>query len=199
MWEPVDVRASGMDKEVDGYGSRCDCDCDCDCDCEHGGRYDLVRLRTPISFKENRQKTFDAQGKVFLVQRLAVARTRKTATDSSALKERTRQSMMVQNSTEDHNPAVILMPIFLAKPECVTEFEEAMLVLQAASRADEGCVDYTAYADREDRCRFVLYEKWTSSAALKSHNEQPHVRDFVAVVGDLLVQPFQVARLRSIG
>ena len=107
--------------------------------------------------------------------------------------------MMVQNSTQTHSPVVILMPVFLAKPECVAEFEQAMLVLQTASRADEGCVDYTVYGDLEDRNRFVLYEEWTSSEALKSHNEQPHVRDFVAVVGDLLVQPFQVARLRNIG
>ncbi|MBC7763203.1 MAG: antibiotic biosynthesis monooxygenase [Candidatus Saccharibacteria bacterium] len=107
--------------------------------------------------------------------------------------------MMVQNTTETDNPVVILMPVFLAKPECVAEFERAILVLQTASRADEGCIDYTVYADREDHNRFVLYERWTSSEALKSHNEQRHVRDFVAVVSDLLVQPFQVARLRSIG
>ena len=107
--------------------------------------------------------------------------------------------MMVQHSTETPNTEVVLMPVFLAKPECVAEFEQAMLVLQAASRADEGCVDYTVYADLEDHNRFVLYEKWTSSEALDSHNDQPHVRDFVAVVSDLLVQPFQVARLRSIG
>ena len=107
--------------------------------------------------------------------------------------------MMVHNDTETHDPTVILMPVFLVKPECVAEFEQAILVLQGASRADEGCVDYTVYADLEDHKRFVLYEKWTSSEALKSHNEQPHVRSFVAVVGDLLVQPFQVARLRSIG
>ena len=107
--------------------------------------------------------------------------------------------MMVQKSTETHNPTVILMPVFLTKPECVAEFEQAILVLQAASRADEGCIDYTVYADLEDHNRFVLYERWTSSEALKSHNEQPHVRDFVSVVSDLLTQPFQVARLRSIG
>ena len=107
--------------------------------------------------------------------------------------------MMVQHSTETPNTEVVLMPVFLAKPECLAEFEQAMLVLQAASRADEGCVEYTVYADLEDHNRFVLYERWTSSETLKSHNEQRHVRDFVAVVSDLLVQPFQVARLRSIG
>ena len=130
---------------------------------------------------------------------MAVATTQKTATDGSTHTERTRQPMMVQSSTETHNPVVVLMPVFLAKPECVAEFEQAMLALQAASRADDGCVDYTVYADLEDRNRFVLYEKWTSSEALKSHNQQPHVRDFVAVVGDLLVQPFHVTRLRTIG
>ena len=107
--------------------------------------------------------------------------------------------MMVQHSTETPNTEVVLMPVFLAKPKCVAEFEQAMLVLQAASQTDEGCVDYTVYADLEDHNRFVLYERWTSSETLKSHNEQRHVRDFVAVVSDLLVQPFQVARLRSIG
>ena len=125
--------------------------------------------------------------------------SQKTATDGSTHKERTRHLMMAQNSTETHNPAVVLMPVFLTKPERIAEFEQAIMLLQSASRADEGCVDYTVYVDLEDRNRFVLYEKWTSGEALRAHNEQPHVRDFVGVVDDMLVQPFLVARLRDLG
>ena len=106
--------------------------------------------------------------------------------------------MMVQHSPENPDPTVVLMPVFLAKPEHVTEFEQAISVLQAASRADEGCVDYTVYADLDHNNRFVLYEKWTTSDALEAHNQQPHVRDFVATVSDLLVEPFHVAWLRNI-
>lgn len=189
----IDVQTGGMNEQVDWRGARCHRDC------EHGGRYDRVRSRTPASFTEKRQKTFQDQEKVSLSWPSIGATTLRTATAGSTDEEWMRQPTMAQHSTETPHTEVVLMPVFVAKPECVAEFEQAMLVLQAASRADEGCIDYTAYADLDDRNRFVLYEKWTTGEALRAHNEQPHVRDFVAVVDHLLVQPFQVSRLHSIG
>lgn len=106
--------------------------------------------------------------------------------------------MIDQGSSEVNNPVVVLMPVFVAKPDRVAELHRALLVLQTASRADEGCLDYTVFADLDDQTRFVLYEEWTSSAALATHNEQSHVLDFVASADELLAHPFQVARLRSI-
>jgi quinol monooxygenase YgiN len=91
-----------------------------------------------------------------------------------------------------------LLPVFVAKPEHSTELLEQLKVLQRASRADPGCIAYRVFRDMDQADRFVLVEEWSDHAALEAHNAQPHVVRFVAAVGDLLVEPFEVRRLAPV-
>jgi quinol monooxygenase YgiN len=88
-----------------------------------------------------------------------------------------------------------LLPVFVAKPERSAELLERLVALELVSRADPGCIAYRVFRDEDRADRFVLVEEWSDRAALEAHNAQPHVRQFVAAVGDLLAEPFGVTRL----
>jgi len=90
------------------------------------------------------------------------------------------------------------MPIFIAKPGHATALKNALFRLQTASRTDEGCVDYSVFADLNDVNRFVLHEEWVDQEALDAHNLQAHVSDFLAQAEGLLAEPFVVTWMRAI-
>lgn len=106
--------------------------------------------------------------------------------------------MKDQGLTEPHDETVILMPVFVGKPEFAADLERALGVLQAASRADAGCVTYAVMADLDDPSTFILYEEWTNQETLIRHNQEQHVIDFVALADHLLAEPFRVQRLRNV-
>ncbi|MGI3169948.1 putative quinol monooxygenase [Pseudooceanicola sp. C21-150M6] len=52
--------------------------------------------------------------------------------------------------------------------------------VQAATRAEEGCVFYDFYTCTDDTDRLVFVEGWADKAAHEFHMEQPHTKDFIA-------------------
>jgi quinol monooxygenase YgiN len=107
---------------------------------------------------------------------------------------------MTLQSSEFLSPTtVVLMPIFIAKPGRGADLERVLMSLQAASRADNGCLDYSVYADVNDENKFVMHEEWTDQEVLNAHNLTAHVTDFVAQTADLLSEPFTVTHMRAIG
>ena len=61
---------------------------------------------------------------------------------------------------------------------------EHFAVCAAASRAEEGCLDYVASADPGDPARLVVFERWDSEEHLAAHFQTPHVADFRAAVAE---------------
>lgn len=53
---------------------------------------------------------------------------------------------------------------------------EVLSQLAAASHEEEGCITYAVHVAKDDPCRFVLIERWTSQEALDEHLTLPHVR-----------------------
>jgi len=92
-----------------------------------------------------------------------------------------------QNTAE-----VWLMPVFIAKAGHETDLQEALSALQAESRKDPGCLEYTVFSDDQRPGTFVLIEGWARQEDLKAHNEEAHVKDFVTGVEPLLAVPFSV-------
>jgi quinol monooxygenase YgiN len=88
-----------------------------------------------------------------------------------------------------------LMPVFVAKTGRETELQEALHSLQTLSRQDPGCLEYTVFMDRQQPGTFVLFEGWASNEDLEAHNEENHVKEFVAAVEPLLAVPFSVTPL----
>jgi quinol monooxygenase YgiN len=89
---------------------------------------------------------------------------------------------------------VRLIPVFEAKPGSEHELERLLSELQTASRRDAGCVQYSVFRNEESPRTFVLYEEWTSIAALDAHNELQHVTDFLAAAEHLIARELRVYR-----
>ncbi|WP_455835923.1 putative quinol monooxygenase [Pseudarthrobacter siccitolerans] len=88
-----------------------------------------------------------------------------------------------------------LMPVFIARAGRETELQEALHSLQTLSRQDPGCLEYTVFSDGQQPGIFVLFEGWASNEDLEAHNEEDHVKEFVAAVEPLLAVPFSVTPL----
>jgi len=106
--------------------------------------------------------------------------------------------MTIQPSSSSASTIVTLLPIFIAKTGRAFDLEKVLLTLQIASRADRGCLQYSVFHDLHDENRFVMHEDWASPELLAAHNEQAHVREFVAQVDELLSEPFTVTWMRPI-
>lgn len=87
---------------------------------------------------------------------------------------------------------VWLMPVFTARAGSEAALHEALVGLQSASRNDAGCLEYTVFSDDQRADSFILFEGWASHEDLKAHNEENHVKEFVARVQPLLAVPFSV-------
>ena len=71
-----------------------------------------------------------------------------------------------------HLHAVAVIP---AKPEAVAAIREALQMLAAATRAEEGCQGYDLYESAAAPGTFVSLEVWDDQAALDAHLQSPHV------------------------
>src|SRR4051812_14714821 len=58
--------------------------------------------------------------------------------------------------------------------------------VEAASRLDDGCLNYGYFSSLTDPDGFIAVEEWRDTAALESHLRQPHVAKLIAALGDLL-------------
>jgi quinol monooxygenase YgiN len=56
--------------------------------------------------------------------------------------------------------------------------------VQAASRADDGCLNYGYYEEIDDASSFVAVEEWRDMDALRSHLRQPHIARLIAALPD---------------
>ena len=56
----------------------------------------------------------------------------------------------------------------------------------AATRAEDGCEDYSCYEDTQHAGRYVFIERWRDQAALDRHFATPHMAAWMAVAGPRL-------------
>ena len=106
--------------------------------------------------------------------------------------------MSIDQEQKHGRETVILMPVFTAKPGFGERLEDELARLQLLSRNDDGCIAYSVFVDLAAPERFVLYEEWTTQQALADHNEQDHVRSFLALSAEWLAGPFGVSELRPV-
>ena len=65
-----------------------------------------------------------------------------------------------------------------AKPEVV----ESIRALVRATRAEDGCIDYSFAQDLTDPDVLVLFERWRDADALAAHFGTPHMATFQQVM-----------------
>lgn len=75
---------------------------------------------------------------------------------------------------------------------------EELSVLVSSSRAEPGCIHYILHADTERSGTFVIYEAWSSQAALDEHMATAHFLSFVSAAKSLCSEPAHIQTLKLI-
>ena len=65
-------------------------------------------------------------------------------------------------------------------------------MLVAATRAEEGCINYDLHQASSDPTLFLFYENWEGKEALDKHSQSPHIKAWRARANDLLAAPTEV-------
>jgi quinol monooxygenase YgiN len=60
-------------------------------------------------------------------------------------------------------------------PENIEAFKPHMLAMLTASRAEDGCLEYSYAVDVADPGLIRVYEAWRDQAALDAHFQTPHM------------------------
>ncbi|MFJ5294920.1 putative quinol monooxygenase [Pseudomonas sp. NPDC088368] len=81
------------------------------------------------------------------------------------------------------------------KPEKAAEFEALFSGYVAASRSEEGCIEYHMLRDQEDPTLFIFYEIWQSKTHLDAHSALPHMAAFFEKRMEYLERDFDVRRV----
>jgi len=87
---------------------------------------------------------------------------------------------------------VSLVVTFQARPGKEAELRKVLTGLLAPTRKESGCINYDLHIAADDPSKFLFYENWTSEAHLNRHGETPHVRDLLARMDELCVEPLKL-------
>lgn len=78
---------------------------------------------------------------------------------------------------------IIVYGVIESSAESISALTEAITKLEAATRAEEGCIDYTFSVSLSDPDCIRISEKWESMDALKAHMGMPHMAEFQQAIG----------------
>ena len=93
---------------------------------------------------------------------------------------------------------VTVVATVVAKKNCIDAVKAELLKLIAPTRNEDGCSEYRLHQDNDDPARFIFYENWESPDCLAKHMNSAHIRNYVAAVGDLLMER-TVHKLTEVG
>ena len=77
---------------------------------------------------------------------------------------------------------VIVIARFHPRPDRLDEFLAVLRDVQAASRGDDGCLNYGYHREIADDLSFIAVEEWRDMAALSAHLRTPHVARLIAAL-----------------
>lgn len=69
-----------------------------------------------------------------------------------------------------------------ATAEAVAALKDAILTMQQATLAEEGCEDYSFSVELADPGAIRVTERWTTKDALNAHFKTPHMATFLAAM-----------------
>ena len=88
------------------------------------------------------------------------------------------------------------MVIVIARVRPLADRREELLALlrevQAASRGDDGCLNYGYFSEIADSTSLIAVEEWRDMAALASHLRTPHVGRLVSELPELVSAPPEI-------
>ena len=77
---------------------------------------------------------------------------------------------------------IVVNAIIKSDPDNIDAMRQAIATMETASRAEEGCHDYTFSVELNDASVLRITEKWESMDALGAHFAMPHMADFRAAM-----------------
>jgi quinol monooxygenase YgiN len=77
---------------------------------------------------------------------------------------------------------IVVNAVVKSTQDDIVALQGAICAMEAASRAEEGCLDYTFSVELNDTAVLRITEKWVSLDDLKAHFATPHMADFQAAV-----------------
>lgn len=80
------------------------------------------------------------------------------------------------------------------KPESLDAALEAIRTCVAATRAEEGNIDYRYSTDIDDPTRLNLVEIWEDEEAMTAHMGTEHLATFLGAVGDFVGGSVEIVR-----
>jgi quinol monooxygenase YgiN len=75
---------------------------------------------------------------------------------------------------QQENKMIRLNVTVTVQPEFHAEVTEALNLLAAGSRAEEGCIGYEIYQNTIRPEQMIIVETWQNQAALDAHEQTPH-------------------------
>jgi len=90
---------------------------------------------------------------------------------------------------------VILIAILTCKKDALATLQMELKKLVAASKAEEGCLQYDLNSCKEIENQFVITELWRDEDSLSKHKETPHYKYFIHIAPALLSNPVEMKTL----
>ena len=88
---------------------------------------------------------------------------------------------------------VLVIARFRPREDRLEGFLSLLREVQAASRADDGCLAYGYYAEVADPLAYVAVEEWRDMEALQAHLRTPHVAKLIAGLPEFASAPLEIA------
>jgi quinol monooxygenase YgiN len=76
---------------------------------------------------------------------------------------------------------------FTVASDSIDPFKAAVVVVERESKAEVGCVHYSAYQSVEQLDVFTVLESWESEEAFAAHREAVHLAEFKTNCGEMIL------------
>lgn len=73
---------------------------------------------------------------------------------------------------------IVITATIQSDPDSIAAMKEAIIEMEAASRAEEGCQEYTFSQELGDPSKMRIVEHWRTEADLVAHFATPHMAAF---------------------
>ncbi len=79
---------------------------------------------------------------------------------------------------------IVVNAVVSSSEEDIAAMKEAIASMEAASRDEAGCLDYTFSTELNNPAVMRITEKWENIEALQAHFQTPHMQAFQASMGE---------------
>ena len=78
---------------------------------------------------------------------------------------------------------IVVNAVIESDAASIAAMKDAIAAMESASRAEDGCDDYTFSVELNNPAVLRITERWQSMEALQAHFATPHMADFQAAMG----------------